>query len=1000
MKKSTKLAPNVQLKQARVRKGWSQEHVGREVGTDAFTVSRWERGITMPSPHFRQKLCNLFELTPVELGLVPPETNEAADTANTANAANTVNTTNTPPTPAKEVTPTPGPILDPAIPPPPAGELGLVGREELLRTLKRQLLAGKRMALSALNGLPGVGKTALATALAHDDEVRAYFSDGVLWAGLGYEPDVLGLLSRWGSVLNCAPADLAQRSRPDAWAASIHAAIGQRRMLLVIDDAWEISQALAFQIGGPNCAHLVTTRFPEFARRFAADGAVTVGELEETDGRLLLMRLAPDVVQAEPEESQALVAAVGGLPLALTLLGNFLRAQSHSGQPRRLRAALERLRSAEGRLRLTEPQALIGSHPGMSAGTPLSLQTVIGISDQQVSEEARATLRALAVFPPKPNTFSEDAAVAVSAMPIEALDELTDAGLVESSGPERYTLHQTIADYARAHLTDETVIGRLVTYFVAYVEAHATDYEALDFESTSILAALETAFEQKILPELVRGVHAFAPMLITRGLYTMAEAQLQRSLEATKVLADDAGQATALLYLGKIAEQRSNYVQAQAYWQNGLTLARASGHRSSVAQTLRELGNLAWLQGQLHYAQQCLEESLDILRQLDDQLGIANTLRNLGHLAADQGQPELARQLYKEARDIYLRLGDQRGFALSLHNLGIMAREQGQFEQAYQLYEEALTILRDLKDLRNIAIVLNNLGHLSRQQGQMEQAREFLEEAVSLQRRLENRHGFAFALLNLGNLWSDLGQLKQAYECLHEALPIFRDLQEWHNIALTLQTLSILARDEGQFEQAHQLLDETLEIFQDLKNKRWIALTFREQGILARQQGQFKQANRLYEEALDIFQQLGDQREAAVTRLEQSILARQQEHLAEAQLLLTETLATLRQVRDRQSVALTLKELGILTRQQGHLEEAVHLLLSAAIGLDLLASSDTRNVGKMLEQVRTQMGENAFIAATRQTLQEAPEIAYGLDQAEWEAAIRKLTGLSKQALAR
>lgn len=982
MKKSTKLAPNVQLKRVRERKGWSQEHVGQEVGTDSFTVSRWERGITMPSPHFRQKLCDLFDLTPVELGLVPAETDEAADSA---------------PTPAKEVTPAPGPILDPAIPPPPAGEHGLVGREELLRTLKRQLLTGKRVALSALNGLPGVGKTALATVLAHDEEVRAYFSDGVLWSGLGYEPDVLGLLSRWGSVLNCAPADLAQRSRPDAWATSIHAAIGQRRMLLVIDDAWEIAQALAFRIGGPNCAHLVTTRFPEIARRFAADGAVTVGELEDTDGRLLLMRLAPEVVQAEPEESQALVAAVGGLPLALTLLGNFLRAQSHSGQPRRLRAALERLRSADERLRLTEPQALIGSHPSMSAGTPLSLQAVIGISDQQVSEEARATLRALAVFPPKPNTFSEDAAIAVSAMPVEALDALMDAGLVESSGPERYTLHQTIADYARAHLSDAIVTERFIAYFVAYVEAHTTDYAALDFENTNILAALEAAFEQKILPDLVRGVHAFAPLLITSGLYTMAEAQLQRSLEATKGLADDIGRATALLHLGKIAEQRGNYVQAQAYWQNGLTLAQESGHRSNVAQTLRELGNLAWMQGQLHYAQQCLEEALDMLRQLDDQHGIADTLKSLGHLAADQGQPGMARQLYEEARDIYQRLGDQRGFAVSLHNLGIMAREQGQFEQAYQLYEEALIILRGLKDLRNIATILNNLGHLSRQRGQMEQARVFLEEAVSLQRQLENRRGFAFALLNLGNLWVDLGQFEQAYRLLNEALPIFRDLQDRRNIALTLQTLGILAREEGQMEQAHQLLDETLAISQDLKDKRWIAFTFREQGILARQQEQFEQAHKLYEEALDIFYQLGDQHETAVTRLEQGVLASQQGFLAEALQLLTETLATLRPVRDMQNVARTLKEIGILKRQQGQFEDALHVLISAGIGLSLMKSPDTQVVENMLEQVRTQMGEDAFNAATRQTMQEAPELAYGLDQAEWNAAIRKLM---KQALAK
>src|SRR5579863_7578399 len=185
MKKPAKTMPNVpnmQLKLARERKGWSQEDVGQEIGTDAFTVSRWERGVTMPGPHFRQKLCALFDMSVVELGLVrreQPGIDEEADAALV---------------PPNETALPLGPILDPAIPPPPAGEHGLVGRDELLRKLKERLLTGKRVAISALNGLPGVGKTALATALAHDEEVRAHFSDGILWAGLGYEPDVLGLL--------------------------------------------------------------------------------------------------------------------------------------------------------------------------------------------------------------------------------------------------------------------------------------------------------------------------------------------------------------------------------------------------------------------------------------------------------------------------------------------------------------------------------------------------------------------------------------------------------------------------------------------------------------------------------------------------------------------------------------------------------------------------------------------------------------------------------------
>ena len=611
-----------------MQRGWSQEYVAREVGTDAFTVSRWERGVAMASPHFRQQLCTLFGLSVAQLGLVPAEMETPDDHA-----------TGQPDEMPTHLPSPPSPLLDPAMPPP----LGhsLVGRDDLFRQLKQRLLSENPVALSAINGLPGVGKTALATALAHDDELRASFADGVLWAGLGYEPDVLGLLSHWGTLLHCAPADLTQRGQTTAWATSIHAAIGQRRMLLIIDDAWQITQALVFQVGGPHCAHLLTTRFPEIARRFTArEGAIVVRELDDTDGRRLLLRLAPEVVQAEPEEAQALVAAVGGLPLALTLLGNYLRAQAHSGQPRRVRAALHRLRSADERLHLHESQPPIGGHPGLSAGAPLSLQVVIGMSDQQVSKQARATLRAVAVFPPKPNTFAEEAAVTVSALPVETLDELTDAGLLESSGPERYTLHQTITDYARTHVTDKSVTWRLVDYFVSYVEAHAADSLVLESESANIVAAMEAAFERGMLPALVKGVHAFVPFLITRGRYTVAEAQLQRSLQSAQALKDDASQATALLHLGKIAEQRGDYLKAQAHWQNSLILARESGHRTIEAQALRELGGLAWKQGQVHQAHLLLAEALDMLRQLGEQCGVADTLNRLGKLVVQQGEPE------------------------------------------------------------------------------------------------------------------------------------------------------------------------------------------------------------------------------------------------------------------------------------------------------------------------------------------------------------------------
>jgi transcriptional regulator with XRE-family HTH domain len=164
MSKPAKFAPNLRMKQARVQRGWSQEYVARAIGSDAFTVSRWERGVAMASPHFRQQLCVLFDLSVAQLGLIPADM-QTPDVQATCQPDEM--TTQPPSTPSTQSS-----ILDPGIPP--ALGHSLVGRDDLSRQLKQRLLSENSVALSAINGLPGVGKTALATALAHDDELKAF----------------------------------------------------------------------------------------------------------------------------------------------------------------------------------------------------------------------------------------------------------------------------------------------------------------------------------------------------------------------------------------------------------------------------------------------------------------------------------------------------------------------------------------------------------------------------------------------------------------------------------------------------------------------------------------------------------------------------------------------------------------------------------------------------------------------------------------------------------
>src|SRR3984885_6898011 len=72
-----------------------------------------------------------------------------------------------------------------------------------------------------------------------------------------------------------------QVAAEEARARIVHSAIGLRRMLLVIDDAWRIEDALAFRIGGPHCGPMVTPRSQAIAEAFAGAGAILIPELTE-----------------------------------------------------------------------------------------------------------------------------------------------------------------------------------------------------------------------------------------------------------------------------------------------------------------------------------------------------------------------------------------------------------------------------------------------------------------------------------------------------------------------------------------------------------------------------------------------------------------------------------------------------------------------------------------------------------------------------------------------
>lgn len=848
-KARTGTQPRVRLTEARGARGWSQQEVADHIGTTYVNVSRWERGITRPSPYFRKKLCVLFGKSEPELdlghGSEPP--------------AHQLSTPTTQPLPVPTFMPAqpylaPGALYDPSIPIPPS--LPLVGRDEDLAKLRARLLGGGSVALTALNGLPGVGKTALSITLAHDSILREHFKDGILWAGLGPKPNIPGHLSRWGTLLGLSSNEMGTLKDSDAWALALRRVIGERTMLLVIDDAWTLEDALLLKVGGPNCAHLLSTRFPYIATQVAAEGATAIKELSSDEGMQLLRMLAPRVVESEMQRARELVIAVGGLPLALNLIGRYLNRLAYTGQTRRVATALQKLSDAGERLNISEPRGPVQRHPSLSGETPVSLRTVIAVTDEQLDEPVRRALHTLAVFPPRPNSFAEEAALAIAACSVETLDLLVDTGLLESSGADRYSLHQTIADYASVRLEDSDAYLRLVAYFTQFSEAHRKDYEALESESGNILAALEASVEQARYGELTRIAVAFAPFLLARGLYAIAETHLQRAYNAAIATEDEHGLAGVLLYLGEMTWKRGDYAQAEHYLQEGLTHARQIDDPERICALLANLGSISWKRGDYKQADTYLQDGLKLARELDIPERICHLLQVLGSVEMRQGNYARSKEYLQEGLKLANQIGEREITCPVLLNLGLIASEQGDYEQATIHFQEGLLLSRQLNHSEWIGALLNNLGDIAIELGNYEQAMIYFQEGLELARNIGHREMVSFLLHNLGIAARKQKNYALSEQYTQESLTLAQQIGIPQIICFVLNEYGNLHLDLHQPDRAEKDFQEVLATAPK-GGQDFIALAHYGLARVAGVKGKMEEARQWGEQSLAVLESIG-----------------------------------------------------------------------------------------------------------------------------------------------
>src|SRR5262249_21299231 len=125
------------LKIERKLRGWSQSKIAEALGITTRTVSRWEQGLSVPYPYYREQLCALFGKNARELGMLSED--EENDIEATAVATPAVKpAVNNPVAPAASEPETF--LVDPAIPEGLGSANRLLGRDNLLMQVRDRLV--------------------------------------------------------------------------------------------------------------------------------------------------------------------------------------------------------------------------------------------------------------------------------------------------------------------------------------------------------------------------------------------------------------------------------------------------------------------------------------------------------------------------------------------------------------------------------------------------------------------------------------------------------------------------------------------------------------------------------------------------------------------------------------------------------------------------------------------------------------------------------------------
>jgi predicted ATPase/DNA-binding SARP family transcriptional activator len=552
----------------------------------------------------------------------------------------------------------------------PAAPTPLVGRR-LELTAVEAILRRDDVRLVTLTGPGGTGKTRLALAVA--EHLAPETRGGAAFVDLSSIRDAALVLPTIAQAMGVDTPE-------------VEARLANASVLLVLDNLEQMAAEAAPVVArllaqAPRLRVLATSRVP---LRASGEHEYAVPPLPDRESvELFAARAAAvDPAFALHEQTEPVVERIcdrlDGLPLAIELAAARVRTLPLPALESRLDRALD---------------VLVGGARDLPSRQQ-TLRATLDWSFELLDEPAQRLLTELAVF--AGGFMLDDVEAVTGSDPVDALTTLMEAGLVRRRG-ERYTLLETVREYALARLDDPDDVRRrhLAHYLVVAERAWdgiyaggATEDEGMalqerEADNFRVASAFATG------EELVRLAVAQRWFWLVRGRLGEGRSSFAAAVEAD---VEPLLHAAALNGLATFAQHQGDTAESRRLWTDALEIYRAHGDDAEAARCLAELGGVAVAEGDFETAHALYEETVGLFHQLGNAGREAVALSNLAAIAANRDDLPASVEYGERAIAIQREINERATLAVSLANLAPTVLRLGDVERARALLREGLDL--------------------------------------------------------------------------------------------------------------------------------------------------------------------------------------------------------------------------------------------------------------------------------------------------------------------